>query len=869
MPSANSYRLPGNITPMTYDLSLTPDLEKFTFAGKETIKIKVNAATKSILINAIDLKISNAEIALKGGKKLKAQKISLDDKAERATLAFGQTIPPGDASLTLEFTGTLNDQLRGFYRSKYTNPEGKEVHLATTQFEATDARRAFPCWDEPSIKATFKLTLVIPKDLVAISNMPIAKESAADNGKKAVQFEESPRMSTYLVAFVVGDMKCVEADAVNGTKIRVWATRGKEQQGKFALENAVKLLAYMNKYFGVPYPLKKLDHIAIPDFAAGAMENWGSITYREAVLLFDPKTSAANTRQRILEVVAHEMAHMWFGDLVTMAWWDDLWLNESFASWFGDKSVDHLYPEWEMWTQFVYQDTNSGLSLDGLRNSHPIEANVKDPSEIRELFDAISYSKGGAVLRMLEDFLGPETFRKGLGLYMKKHRYSNARTADLWEALQEASQKPVTKLMDSWVKQMGYPVLTADIKRSGKNATVAVTQQRFLYDNLLDGKGTDKTLWQVPVTTGRAGASKPSSILLDKRSASVPLGAGKAPNAEDWVKLNAGQTGFYRVQYPNKEWSLLSDAVATKKLPAIDRLGLEDDAYALVRGGYAPATLFLSLASAYKNEDDVSVWRDLTANLHGIETIVADQVYLEKFRSYAGGLFKDAAKRVGWDPKKGEGHMDSLLRSTVLSQAGYYSDPGVVKEARARFNGYLKNPESLHPDLRSMVLGTVAQHGDEKTYGTLWDLHNKATTQEERNRFLVSLARFHDRELLADVLQRALGPEVRLQDSVTAIGATAGNVKGRDLAWDFVKRNWKELDRRYGRGGFAITRLVSITSAFTTEERLKEVEQFFKTHPAPSAARTISQSLERIQLNIKWLDKNGKELRTFFASGAR
>ncbi len=866
MPSANSYRLPSNVTPLNYDLSLTPDLEKFTFAGKETIKIQINKPTKSIVINAIDLKISSAELTLRG-KKIKAAKITLDEKAERATLDFGTSVPADNASLTLEFTGTLNDQLRGFYRSKYTNPEGKEVHLATTQFEATDARRAFPCWDEPDIKAKFKVTLVVPKDLVAISNMPIAKESTAGT-KKTVQFEESPVMSTYLVAFVVGDMKSVEATADNGTKIRVWATRGKEQNGKFALENSVKLLAYMNKYFGVPYPLKKLDHIAIPDFAAGAMENWGSITYREAVLLFDPKTSAASTRQRILEVVAHEMAHMWFGDLVTMKWWDDLWLNESFASWFGDKAVDNLYPEWKMWTQFVYQDTNSGLSLDGLRNSHPIEAKVKDPSEIRELFDAISYSKGGAVLRMLEDFLGEETFRKGLGLYMKKNKYANAATADLWAALQQASSKPVTKLMDSWVKQMGYPVLTAEVKRSGRDATVAISQQRFLYDNLLDSKVADNTLWQVPVSVGRAG-EKQKATLLNQRTANIALGWGNTAPAQDWVKLNAGQTGFYRVQYSLQEWTILRSAVQNKKLAAIDRLGLEDDAYALVRGGYSPATQFLSLAEAYKGEDDVSVWRDLTSSLHGIETIVADQLYLEKYRTFAGGLFKDAAKRVGWDAKRGEGHMDSLLRSTILSQAGYYSDPSVVKEAAVRFTGFVKNPSSLHPDLRGLVYGTVAQHGSEKTYNTLWELHNKAETSEERNRFLISLARFHDRELLAETLERAMGKEVRLQDSVTAIGAVAGNLKGRDLAWDFVRKNWKELDRRYGRGGFAITRLVSITGAFTTEDRLKEVDGFFKSHPAPSAARTISQSLEKIRLNIKWLDKNGKELRTFFANGPK
>ena len=373
----------------------------------------------------------------------------------------------------MRFTGTLNDRLVGFYRSEYQDNEGRTRHLATTQFEATDARRAFPCWDEPARKAVFDVTLVFDDSLQAVSNTPIVEESSSGPGLRSVRFGETPIMSTYLLAFVVGDLVSVEAEAVNGTTIGVWTTRGKENQAGFALDTSVKLLGYFNDYFGIPYPLPKLDHIAIPDFAAGAMENWGCITYRETALLVDPENSSAGTRQRVAEVVAHEMAHMWFGDLVTMEWWDDLWLNESFASWMGTKSVDWLFPDWEMWTQFVNMDTNRALSLDGLKNSHPIEQEVKNPAEVSQLFDAISYSKGGSVLRMLENFLGAETFQGGLYRYLKANEYGNARTQDLWAALEEESGQPVTEIMDSWVKQTGYPVLRVEAARSASDVQVS------------------------------------------------------------------------------------------------------------------------------------------------------------------------------------------------------------------------------------------------------------------------------------------------------------------------------------------------------------------------------------------------------------
>ncbi len=853
MTTVSAYRLPTTVNPTRYALTLTPDLENFTFTGEETIDLQVSEAVSSIVINAIELDILEAMIAFEDGTSLSAQSIALDEEMETATFDFGREIPAGSAALYIRFNGILNDQLRGFYRSQYTDPEGRQRYLATTQFEATDARRAFPCWDDPAVKATFDVTLIVPADLVAISNTMIVSETP-DGDSKVVRFAESPKMSTYLLAFIVGDFVSVEERTPNGTLIRVWATRGKEEQGRFAAENAVGLLNYFNSYFGIPYPLEKLDHIAVPDFAAGAMENWGAITYRETALLFDPENSSAATKQRIMEVVSHEMAHMWFGDLVTMEWWDDLWLNESFASWMGDKAVDHQYPEWNMWTQFVFQDTNSGLSLDGLRNSHPIEARVENPAQIRELFDAISYSKGGATLRMLENFLGEEMFQKGLQRYISANQYGNARTEDLWAALDEVSGQPVTAIMNTWVKQMGYPVLEAETRGHEGARHIGLTQRRFLYDHLLDESEQDPTLWQVPVSVAKAGSDDKVSLLMDQRNADVEVDKDAA--SQGWVKANAGQTGFYRVNYSAEDWTRLQGAVESLELPAIDRLGLQNDAYAMVRAGFLPATQFLSLAEAYKDETDTSVWSDLATNLRGMENLLFDEPCIDQYQGFARGLFERIAGQVGWDAGAGEGHLDSLRRGTVLGQYGGYGDPGTIAEARGRFDRFLNDPASLHPDLKGVVYGLVAQEGDESTYDTLWRLEREADLHEERMRLLGALTRFQSRELLSDMLERSMSDEVRSQDTVLVVVSLAGNRYGKDLAWEFIKENWEEFDRRYGRGGFAIMRLVGITGSFTDPDRAKDVEEFFNSHPAPSAERTIQQSLERIRLNATWLERN-------------
>ena len=868
MTGPSPYRLPTHVRPLQYNLKLAPDLDSFTFTGQVSIQVQVTEPTSQVVLNAAELQLTHAQVQGQSGSALHAKGITVDEAAETATITFDQELAAGSATLEIRFSGILNDQLRGFYRCKYTTPDDETAYLAATQFEATDARRAFPCWDEPAAKASFQVTLEIPPDMIGISNTQIEEETPTDGGSKLVRFAETPKMSTYLLAFIVGDMAAVEEKTIGGTLVRIWTTRGKEEQGRFALQTAVDLLDYFNTYFGIPYPLEKLDHIALPDFAAGAMENWGAITYREIALLFDPNNSAANTRQRIAEIVSHEMAHMWFGDLVTMEWWDDLWLNESFASWMGNKAVDHIFPQWDMWTQFVFQDTNGGLNLDGLKNSHPIEVEVTNPAEIGELFDAISYNKGGAVLRMLEDFLGEETFRQGIHRYLKTNQYGNARTEDLWASLEEVSGKPITAIMDTWVKQAGFPVLQVNTTQSGCGTTVSLSQRQFLYDLILNQGKNPTARWQVPVSVAQDGSEAKHSTLMESETHEMSLKAPDAGPATQWVKVNAGQTGFYRVNYPRSQWDSLGKAVSSLQLPATDRLGLQNDAFALMRAGILPPTTFLSLAESYRNETHVSVWSDLASNLGSFENLIADQPYYSEFGPFAQIVFKDAAHRIGWDARDGEGHLDTLLRPTLLGQLGSYGHRQTLDEAKGRFARFLKCPSSLPPDLRSVVFALTAQDGDQDTFDTLLQLEKQAQLQEEKMRFLRALTRFQSRDLLKKTLELSLTPTVRSQDTVSLIISVAANLRGRDIAWEFVKDNWQELNRRYGAGGFAIMHLVSFIGRFTTLDHAADVEEFFSRNPTPSASRTIQQSLERIRLNAKWLETNGQGIGEWFKARA-
>ena len=861
MTTSNEWQLPTNVRPTRYALNLEPDLTTFKFDGYVTIDLEVEEPTSEITLNSAELTIHYARITLGNGSSYRASGIFLDEERETLRVAFGSPIPAGTAQLGLDFTGELNDKLRGFYRSSYTDVDGNQRWMATTQFESTDARRAFPCWDEPAVKATFDVTLIVPEELEVVSNTEPVRTTVGASGKKSVRFAETPIMSTYLLAFIVGDLACIEDRTDDGVLMRVWATRGNEDKGRFALETSIDLLDYFHEYFGVPYPLTKLDHIAIPDFAAGAMENWGAITYREVALLVDPENSSAGTREIVAAIVSHEMAHQWFGNLVTMEWWDDLWLNESFASWMGDKAVDYLHPEWEMWTQFLTHDTSSALNLDGLRNSHPIEQEVGNPAEIGQLFDAISYSKGGSVLRMLEHYLGEDAFREGLRIYIKRHEYANARTRDLWNALGEASGQPVAEIMDSWTQQTGYPVLDTSIDRSGDAIEVNLAQSRFLYDDVLGEGESDDTRWKAPLTARTASNAEPVRALMEETDATLSLEPASFGSTDEWVKVNPGQSGFYRVRYADDEIERLKAPIRNLTLPAQDRLGLHSDAYALAKAGHIPASAYLNLAEAFSNETDPSVAGDLSASLNALDNVLSDEPFHAAYRAFGRGVFKPIGDRAGWDALPDEGHRDSLLRSTALSQLGRFGDADTLAEARRRFDGYREDPSSLVADLRSATFGMAAQEGDRALYDAIWELEKAATLQEEKMRLLGALCNFSDSSLLMETLERSLDDDyVRSQDTIRVMVGVASNHAGRDLAWGFLKDNWEEFDRRYGEGGFAIMRLVSISSVFTTEEKRQEVQEFFEANPVPAAERTIRQGLERMAINIAWLEKNREDL---------
>ena len=852
-------RLSNNIRPTHYAITMTPNLEDFTFTGKSSINLTIDKATSRISFNAVDLSVTSADLKTDTSESLGPCDVETDNDSEIVTIVFESPIKVGSYLLALEFKGALNDQLRGFYKSQYEDTTGKTQYIAATQFESTDARRAFPCWDEPAMKATFDLTLVIPRELTGISNTLVKSENLITPDKKEITFETTPVMSTYLLMFIVGDLACVETKVPSGPIVRVWATKGKESQGEFALENSVRLLEYMNNYFKIPYPLSKLDHIALPDFAAGAMENWGAITYREVALLHDTDNTSSSSRQRIVEIIAHEMAHMWFGDLVTMEWWDDLWLNESFASWMGDSATHNLYPEWEMWTQFVSDDTNAGLSLDGLKSTHPIEAKVENPAEISELFDAISYSKGAATIRMLEQYIGPDNFRQGLHNYLSKHSYGNARTEDLWAALESSSHMAVSSVMNTWIKQAGFPLVTIETSRKSKHFEITASQKRFLYENILGSEET-RGSWKIPLNITAVGDQPTISHLLQQKREQVTLPIDTDSKGIGAVKVNFGQSGFFRVNYGNKDWLRLKSSVENLTLPAIDRLGLQNDCFALARAGYLKGVDFLTFAKASKSENNSIVWRDLTGNIQAFGRLICQEDYWNEFQDYILNLYSNIVKSVGWEKGSQEGHLESILRNTVIRQAGLSGSPEVRDEAITRFNSYLEDPMSLDPDLRGPVFDIVGHYGDSKTFDVMWNLVRQAKLQEEKLRLLSGLSHFSKESLLSQTLERSLQGDVRSQDTVSIITNVAMNPAGTDLTWSFIKDNWTELDRRYGKGGFVIMRLVSITGMFSSPIQAEEVRTFFNNHPAPAARRTIEQCIERIGINGKWLNTNRDSL---------
>lgn len=846
--SAKKVRLASHIKPERYQIAFRPDLDAFVFEGEETISLTFTRKVKEITLHSIELDIESAVI-IQHKQKFFATSISYDEKDETATFKFPKFLEEGKAKLTLVFRGVLNDKMHGFYRSRY-EVEGKEYHMATTQFEATDARRAFPCFDEPSLKAVFDVKLIVPHKSTALSNtMPISiREHSA--GYQVVEFSSTPKMSTYLVAFIVGDLEHIEKKTKEGVLVRVFTTPGKKHQAEFALDCAVKTLSFFSEYFDIPYPMPVLDMVAIPDFESGAMENWGAITYREEALLVDAENSSASARQWVAVVVAHELSHQWFGNLVTMEWWTHLWLNEGFASYIEYLAVDHLFPEWEMWTEFVAGDLGGALSLDSLKHTHAIEVPVHHPEEISEIFDAVSYSKGASIIRMLAEYVGEKDFRDGLRYYLKKYSYQNTETNHLWESLEKISKKPVTKIMSAWTGKPGHPVLSVERTR-GK---LKINQSRFFRSDISKKETMDKTVWQVPVSVIGKDHAGEEKFMLEKRNAYIDTAFSNG-----WIKLNAGESSVMRVNYSPDLWSLLASPVATKTLASVDRLGLIRDSFDLAMSGDLDAPTALDFASAYKDETNYAVWQELATGLATIDNLVGGESFAALYEEYCRDIFAPMVKKVGWKKKAGDGHSEVLLRSLILAHAGRYGDERVLAKSRALFGGVKKGKNAIPADLRSVVYNTVARYGEKADYEKLMEMYKRATLHEEQNRIASALGRFTQKELLEKTLKFSLSKDVRAQDTMRFVGATLSNSKGRDLAWKFIKKEWPAFIERYG-GGKSLSSLVSYLGVFVRRNDAVDIEKFFKKNPAPGAARTTEQVLERIYMKASWLSRDKKKI---------
>lgn len=868
--------LPKSAKPIHYTLTLTPDLESFTFKGHVIIKLEICENTSKIVLNSNEIEISSALIKFHESSDKKSSsstEIAYDTKTTTATLTFPEELVAGSkAELCLEFTGILNDKMNGFYRSSYTDQEGNKKYMATTQFEATDARKAFPCWDEPASKATFDIILCVPSELVALSNMDVSSENPIQGTSlKEVKFNTTPIMSTYLLAFIVGDLDFIESHTsgkVSGTpvKCRVYAPKGSSQQGQFSLDVCTKTLDLFDEVFGTPYPLPKMDMVAIPDFDAGAMENWGLVTYRTVLLLFDEATSSAKAKQRIASVVAHELAHQWFGNLVTMEWWSHLWLNEGFATWVGNYAVDKLFPEWDFWTQFVVDDFERGLELDAMRSSHPIEVEVKDPAEISQIFDAISYSKGASVIRMLSAYLTEDVFLSGIRSYLKKHMYGNASTGDLWSALSEESGQDVSKFMTLWTKQIGYPYLEVKEKSGPSDdlVTLVVRQKRYLSSGDVTAED-DQNLWWVPLSlvTTTEGFKPDVSVLTEREARfSVPK--------EGAYKFNYQDVGIFRVQYPTRAIQNLGELLSSKSmLTPRDRIGIIADSASLAQSGIGSSTDFLELLRHFSNEDNYVVWSQVSTRLSSLLSVWFEEPETTRnsLKSLRRNLFSQVVKNLGWEFPEGESVLTGLLRALAIRNVGLSGDESVIEEARRRFKSMVAGDSSvIHPDLRAAVYHIVLTHGGEEEYQAVKKIYMETTTPDQKLGALGALGFASQSDLIQDALNFSISEHVRSQDVIYILSSLGANPQSRRASWSFVKSHWGVLEDRYVTNLSILGNIIKYTaSGLASEDDAADVEKFFNGKNTAKVQRPLTQTLESIRSSASWLNRERASVEEWLA----
>ncbi len=840
------YRLPRNVTPVRYELRLTPDLAAFTFAGEENVAVKVNEVTAEIVLNALELEIDRVS-AERDGRTLDGI-VAMEPERERAHLKFGERLEPGDWTLKIAFRGILNDKLHGFYRSQYEDAAGKTHTVATTQFEATDARRAFPCWDEPELKARFKVTLVVDEHLTAISNAGTEAERRISGGKKEVVFRETIAMSTYLVAFIVGEFEATDpADA--GTPLRIVHVPGKRDLARWATQIGVFSLKFFANYYGLPYPGDKLDLIASPDFASGAMENLGAITFRETALLCDEKAASRAELERIADVVSHENAHMWFGDLVTMKWWNGIWLNEAFATFMEMLAVDAWKPEWKRWESFSVSRA-AAMGVDGLRSTRSIEYTVLSPEDARSMFDILTYEKGAAVLRMLEQYLGAERFRKGIALYLRKHQFANAETGDLWDALEESSKEPVRKLMDSWIFQPGFPMVEVSPSANGRGLKLAQRRFHYLPED-------SQQLWHVPLMV-RARTDRgvvTHKLLMTEREATLDLG-GKPK----WALVNEGGHGFYRVHYAPELMAALTRNLT--ELKPIERFLLVSDTWAATVAGLGSLSEFLRMARLFTGETDINVWRALLGAFNYLDLIASD-ADRPALAACVRRVLMPAAARLGWQAKPSESELERQLRGVLLAALGTLGeDPEVQKRARELYARYEDNPAAADRDLAPALVAILAHAGDKARYDGFKTKFKSARTPQEEQRYLFALAGFREPALLGATMQMTLDGQVRTQNAPYLMHALLLNTHCRYEAWDFVRTRWDEMTRKYPDA--ALPRMCEAIVALLDRE--DEVKSFFATHRMRLGGKIIDQHLERLSVAVKFREREGANLAKTLAS---
>ena len=849
---AGAQRLPATVTPDQYDLAFDVNLTAARFEGLETIKVTLAEPSRRIVLNALDIQFHDVTISA-GGQAQKAT-VVLNEATQTAALTVAKEIAAGPADIHVSYTGILNDKLRGFYLS---NANGRSY--AVTQFESTDARRAFPSFDEPAFKATFSVALTIDQSDTAISNGQLISDTPGPRaGRHTLKFSETPKMSTYLVAMAVGNFRCLDGGA-EGVPIRICATPDKTDLGHIALEAAGRILTFYNGYYTIKYPFKKLDVVAVPDFAAGAMENTAAIFYREVDLLADSKTASVANVQRIWSVLAHEMAHQWFGDLVTMEWWDDLWLNEGFATWMEKRPLAAMKPEWRMDVEAVL-DTQKAMNLDSLASTRAIHTAVETPDEIEGSFDTIAYEKGASVLRMIEGYVGADVFRNGVNAYIGAHAYGNATSADFWNAMTKASGKPIDQILPTFVNQPGVPVVNVKLTCDSAPPSLAATTERFFIDPAMAKVVRSTPTWQLPlcIKTPDRGSS---CQVLNSSQASVTV---TSPACPPWTFVNAGATGYFRSAYAPQMIGRFASDIATA-FTEPERLTIVGDEWAMVRAGRQSVANYLTLAAGFGHEHSRGVLEEVSSRLLFVRDYLTSGETRQKYEQFMQSLFGPLYRELGLDASNQDTDDRRELRATVVQTLDLGgNDARLATEVRAALEKSLSGGAPMDASVAKAVAMVAARHGDKALWDELLSASQKANSPAERYRYLYALGAFEDPALIDRGLNFALTPDLRSQDTATYLAAFLANPVARPRAWAFVKQHWNQLGPKTTIS-LGDVRLVEALGAFCDAKSRDDIKDFFKAHPQPAASRALDQTLERINSCIAMKDKESGNVSAWLA----